>query len=71
MSDRDKQIWNEAVKATLKEVKKYDGLIPDDSERLYLCKSVYERVSYRSDAPNPFREAGYFLVPTKVSTRAI
>lgn len=64
MTEKEKQIWNDAVRATLNQVKKYDGIIPDDDERKYLCKSVYQRVAYKSE--NPFTEAGNFFVPAKI-----
>ena len=48
---RDKIIWNAAVKATLLEVKQYNGLIPDDDDREILIRKVAISMSYTKGVP--------------------
>ena len=47
VTEKEKKLWNEAVKATLREVNKFDGFIPAQSDRAYLIKKVSERVMYK------------------------
>ena len=42
-----KSIWNEAVEATLKEVSKYDGIIPTREKIDYLVREVKKKVLYK------------------------
>lgn len=50
---REKEIWNEAVRDTLKEVWLYNGIIPDDFAREALCRNVQEKISYKNPEPIP------------------
>jgi len=47
LSKNEKIIWNEAVKATLKEVAKFNGIIPDEDERKFLTQYVKNKVAYK------------------------
>lgn len=47
-SKTEKEIWNEAVKATVAEMKKWDGTIPSENERNYMAGEILKRVSYKS-----------------------
>ena len=42
-----KKIWNQAVEATLKEIRKYDGLIPCEAVRNYLVMNIFDKISYK------------------------
>jgi hypothetical protein len=42
-----KEIWNEAVKATLQEVNRYDSIIISEQDREYLIQQVSSKVSYK------------------------
>jgi hypothetical protein len=50
-----KEIWNEAVKATLREVNRYDGIIISERDREYLIQKVSSKVSYKIKNENPNR----------------
>lgn len=50
---REREIWNEAVRDTLKEVWLYNGIIPDDFARETLCRNVQEKISYKKPEPTP------------------
>ena len=43
-----KEIWNDAVKATLREVNRYDGIITSERDREYLIQQVSSKVSYKT-----------------------
>ncbi len=45
-SKKDKEIWNDAVRATLLEVAKYDGII-SGHDRRYMVGEILNKVSYK------------------------
>jgi flagellar biosynthesis/type III secretory pathway protein FliH len=47
-SKRDKEVWNAAIKAAMKEVNTFDGIIPSDYERAYIVTHVQSRLLYKS-----------------------
>ena len=46
MTRREKEIWNEAVMTTLREVYKYDGLIPSMEDREYMTRTIRIKLCY-------------------------
>jgi hypothetical protein len=45
---KQKKLWNEAVKTTLREVVKYDGInLYREDERIYLKESAWRKLSYK------------------------
>lgn len=44
MTNEEKIIWNKAVKATTKELMKYDGVIIDEEDRSILKYDLEERL---------------------------
>ena len=51
MTTKEKKIWNEAVKATLKEVLKFDGIITSLEDRNYIKDEVTKKISYKKLKP--------------------
>lgn len=51
MTQAERDIWNEAVTATLKELQKWDGIIPEESTRLSMASNIYKRVAFKSSDP--------------------
>lgn len=47
-SKRDKKVWNAAVKAAMKEVNTFDGIIPRDYERAYITTHIQSRLLYKT-----------------------
>ncbi len=47
-SQSEKLLWNAAVKATLTELIKYDGIIPDKEDRNFLFQAITNKVAYKS-----------------------
>ena len=48
-TNKEKDIWNEAVKATLSEMTRYDVIIPLEADRKYLTEQITGRVAYKMD----------------------
>ena len=48
LSKKEKLLWNAAVQATLNEVYLYDGIIPDERDRLLIKQRVSEKLSYKT-----------------------
>ena len=44
-----KKIWDDAVKATLREVGTYDGVIENEYQRTNLIQQVYNKLSYEKE----------------------
>jgi hypothetical protein len=47
LTKKEKQIWNDAVKATLIEMMNWDGIIPDLDDRKLLREKISEKISYK------------------------
>lgn len=45
----EKVIWNKAVEKTLREVRRYDGIIPDENDMEYLVNHVSEKIKYKNE----------------------
>jgi hypothetical protein len=48
-SANQKRLWNAAVKATLKEVNKFDGTIPNEDDRKFMIDYVSNKISYKNE----------------------
>lgn len=46
-SRKEKLLWNDAIKEACSEIKKWDGLIPNDYVRKFMATAVYERLAYK------------------------
>lgn len=46
-TDDLKKLWNEAVRSTLLEIEKYDGVVPDKQVMKYMVDSVWDKISYK------------------------
>lgn len=47
LSKRDKELWNEAIRCATRELKNWDGLIPDKGDRDFAAKSIYDKLAYK------------------------
>lgn len=47
LTEKEKILWNRAVKAAMNEAYLYDGLIPDEDARLNLKHNVIKKLSYK------------------------
>ena len=47
LTPKQKEIWNDAVKATAREMEKWEGLVPDKEDREYLKSQLINRVCYK------------------------
>ncbi len=48
VNNKEKLIWNEAVKCVANELKLYDGLIEEEETRKYLSNRLIEKFSYKT-----------------------
>lgn len=55
---RGREIYNEGVRDTLKEVWLHDGIISDAEDRRYMVNKIQEKVSYKSPPPKKIRTNG-------------
>lgn len=55
VKDHERIIWNAAVRVTLNEVYKYDGLIPYVEDRKNMCGEIFKKIGYqvKKDKKNP------------------
>jgi len=47
LTKKEKELWSEAVRQTTKEIKNWDGLIPNIVDREFMSNSIYERLAYK------------------------
>ena len=47
LSKKEKELWNEAVRKTINEMKLYDGVIPDKVDRLAMAENIQRKISYK------------------------
>lgn len=48
MSQKEREIWDQAVIAVLREVNYYDGVIPDQQERDEMIQAIFAKVAYKN-----------------------
>lgn len=46
LTEKEKLLWNQAVRAAMNEAYLYDGLIPDEDARRNLKETVIRKLSY-------------------------
>ena len=44
---REKEIWNEAIRKATNELRLWDGIIPDKSDREFIVCSIREKLMYK------------------------
>lgn len=44
---KEKELWNEAIRAATNEMFLYDGLIPDERDRIILKERIIKKLSYK------------------------
>lgn len=47
-TQKNKELWNEAIRAAANEMFLYDGLIPDKRDRIILKERIIEKLSYKN-----------------------
>lgn len=57
-SNEKKKLWNEAVSATLIELRKYDGVIKSPIDREFLTNEIFKIVAYK-EYPHKFKKIKY------------
>ncbi len=46
LTKKEKKLWNEAVTKTCRELLAYDGLVPEEHDRIALSASLKKRLLY-------------------------
>lgn len=44
---KEKELWNEAIRAATNEMFLYDGIIPDERDRIIMKDRIIKKLSYK------------------------
>ena len=53
LTPKEKLLWNQAIRAAANEAYLYDGLIPDEKDRLAMKIRTIEKLSYKLNNKQP------------------